>query len=80
MRRWFVLAFIAALLATAAIASCGVPLGAYRRTPPDGIDARVLATKATAPDFTLGGTTGSFHLADAIAKEHVLLVFYRGHW
>jgi len=64
---------------TAAIA-CDIPLGAIRRSPPTGIDARVAAAHAPAPDFSLQGTTGLFHLADALSKGHVLLVFYRGHW
>jgi hypothetical protein len=63
-----------------AFSACDVPLGAIRRSPPTGIDQRVVSSKAPAPDIVLGGTAGSFRLADALAKEHVLLVFYRGHW
>jgi hypothetical protein len=67
-------------VALAAASACDIPLGAIRRSPPTGIEARLAAARAPAPDFVLQGTTGSFHLADALAKGHVLLVFYRGHW
>jgi hypothetical protein len=73
------IAFLPALVFFALFA-CGIPLGAIRRSPPEGIDARVLAAQGAAPDFTLEGTTGRFHLADVVAGENVLLVFYRGHW
>jgi hypothetical protein len=60
--------------------ACGVPLGAIRRTPPAGIDGRIVARGAQAPPFTLEGTGGTFSLATVLATQHVLLVFYRGHW
>jgi hypothetical protein len=72
--------FSLGLLAALVLLACGIPLGAIRRSPPEGIDARVLAAGAMAPDFTLEGTSGRFHLADVLAGENVLLVFYRGHW
>lgn len=68
---------VAALLASVA---CGVPIGAIRRSPPAGLDARMAAAGPRAPAFTLEGTDGTFRLADVLATEHVLLVFYRGHW
>jgi hypothetical protein len=77
MRARFLVATLAALLGSAA---CGIPLGAIRRSPPAGLDARIAATGAHATDFTLEGTTGTFRLGDILANEHVLLVFYRGHW
>ena len=67
-------------IAVAAASACDIPLGALRRGPPTGIDARLAATRAPAPDFVLEGTAGTFRLADALARGHVLLVFYRGHW
>lgn len=34
-----------------------------------------------APDFTLpDANETSFHLAEACAKQPLVLVFYRGHW
>jgi hypothetical protein len=77
--RFALVRFVASLGVLVSL-GCGIPLGAIRRSPPDGIDARVLPARATAPDFTLEGTAGRFHLADAVARENVLLVFYRGHW
>ncbi len=68
------------LLAALGAGGCDAPLGAIRRSPPAGIDARVVAARTRAPDFTLAGTSGTFHLVDAVAKDNVLLVFYRGHW
>lgn len=70
----------AALVLVLSQLQCGIPLGAIRRSPPEGIDARVLPAHATAPDFTLEGTAGRFRMAEADAAENVLLVFYRGHW
>jgi hypothetical protein len=67
-------------VAVAAASACDIPIGAIRRSPPTGIEARLAAARAPAPDFTLEGTSGTFRLADALAKGHVLLVFYRGHW
>jgi hypothetical protein len=69
-----------AILATLSAVACGVPLGAIRRSPPSGIDARIVARGAAAPPFTLDGTGGTFRLAEVLATQHVLLVFYRGHW
>jgi hypothetical protein len=63
-----------------AVAACDAPLGAIRRGPPSGIEARVVAARAPAPPIHLEGTAGAFDLADAAGKESVLLVFYRGHW
>jgi hypothetical protein len=78
-----VLALLAPLVLACA-AGCDAPLGAFRRSPPSGIDARVLAARATAPAFaldgTLNGATVSFRLSDALSRDNVLLVFYRGHW
>jgi len=71
---------IPVLLSLSGVTGCDIPIGAIRRTPPSGIDARIAAVRSPAPDFTLEGTTGRFHLADALAKGPVLLVFYRGHW
>ena len=70
----------AAILALMAAGACGIPLGAIRRSPPAGLDSRIVASGVKAPVFTLEGTGGTFRLADALAKQHVLLVFYRGHW
>jgi hypothetical protein len=67
-------------LALAGANACDVPIGAIRRSPPTGIEAKVAPPSAPAPDFTLEGTLGPFHLADTLARGHVLLVFYRGHW
>ncbi len=82
MRPRAITALCAALLAASLLAAveCGIPIGAIRRSPPAGLDARIVATGAQAPGFTLEGTDGTFRLADVLAKEHVLLVFYRGHW
>jgi hypothetical protein len=81
MRRRVLLSIpIALALAFAGASACDVPIGAIRRSPPTGIEARVAPPNAPAPDFTLDGTLGPFHLADALAKGHVMLVFYRGHW
>jgi hypothetical protein len=68
------------LVALVTAGACGIPLGAIRRSPPAGLDGRIVASGASAPMFTLDGTGGAFRLADALAKQHVLLVFYRGHW
>ena len=70
----------AALTALLLMSGCDVPIGAVRRSPPAGLDARIVAPGAAAPTFTLEGTAGTFRLADALARDHVLLVFYRGHW
>ena len=80
MRRSVVLALSAVAAIVAIAAACDVPLGAIRRSPPAGIDARVVAAGAPAPPFTLAGTQGTFALADVLAHDHALLVFYRGHW
>jgi len=69
-----------ALVSLFAVTRCDAPLGAIRRSPPAGIAGRVVAARTPAPDFALDGTTGPFRLADAVAKDNVLLVFYRGHW
>lgn len=69
-----------ALAALLVLAGCDAPIGAMRRSPPTGIEGRVVAARAKAPMFALDGTTGPFHLTEALAKDHVLLVFYRGHW
>jgi peroxiredoxin len=47
-----------------------------------GIDVtHPAAPVATATLFTLPAGDGSqVALADVLAKDHVLLVFYRGHW
>ncbi len=82
MRRALVLLFPIACLAVLVCLAvdCGIPLGAIRRSPPEGIDARVLPVGAAAPDFSLEGTMGHFRMADAANAGNVLLVFYRGHW
>jgi hypothetical protein len=74
------LRFSLVALVTLVTLACGIPLGALRRSPPEGIDARVLSPGGAAPDFVLEGTGGRIHLADVVAGENVLLVFYRGHW
>lgn len=57
------------------------PAEARRDSVPEGIFERALAEGATAPDFTLEGSTGAFTLADALSKTtYVVLVFYRGAW
>ena len=71
---------ILALLLLVTSAGCDAPIGAIRRSPPTGIDARVVAASAQAPDFTLKGTAGTFVLSGVTAQENALLVFYRGHW
>jgi hypothetical protein len=57
------------------------PVNPARGEPPPAI-ADALAVGAPAPGVELpmvaGGTRGTFHLADALAKERALLVFYRG--
>ena len=59
----------------------GFPPEARRDTPPEGIFERALAEGASAPDFTLTGSTGAFTLTDALSKTaYVVLVFYRGAW
>jgi hypothetical protein len=68
------------LLSLAGTAACDAPLGAIRRSPPKGIEARAAAADAKAPDFTLQGTTGAVALSEVLAHDDVLLVFYRGHW
>jgi hypothetical protein len=62
------------------LGACDVPLGAIRRSPPPGIDARAVGAGTRAPPFALEGTQGTFRLGDAVASGNVLLVFYRGHW
>ena len=69
-----------ALLLLVTATGCDIPIGAIRRSPPAGIDARVLAVGMPAPGFTLKGTAGSFALSEVVAHDNVLLVFYRGHW
>jgi hypothetical protein len=69
-----------ALLALGAATGCDAPIGAIRRSPPKGIEARTLAAGAQAPGFALSGTAGSFVLSDVVAHDNALLVFYRGHW
>lgn len=34
----------------------------------------------TASDFTAATQLGSFSLGETLKQEHVVLVFYRGHW
>ena len=81
MKRALLLIPLAVLgLFTLALTRCDAPLGAIRRSPPAGISARVIAARTPAPDFSLSGTAGSFRLSEAVAKDNVLLVFYRGHW
>ena len=63
-----------------ALAGCDIPIGAIRRSPPAGIDARAVASASPAPSFTLSGTAGTFVLSDVLAHDNALLVFYRGHW
>jgi hypothetical protein len=63
-----------------ALAGCDIPLGAIRRSPPAGIDARAAAAAAQAPSFTLAGTAGPFVLSDVLTHDNALIVFYRGHW
>ena len=64
----------------AGVAGCDIPLGAIRRSPPAGIEARAVAASAQAPDVQLAGTNGPFALRDVLSRENALLVFYRGHW
>ncbi len=69
------------LLLLAGAPACDIPpVGALRRSPPSGIEARVKSADTPAPDVSLVGTQGPFILSGALAKENVLLVFYRGHW
>ena len=70
----------AAASALVAVAACDIPLGAIRRSPPTGLDARIKSSGAPAADFTLDATTGRVALADVLAHGTALLVFYRGHW
>jgi len=44
------------------------------------IHPRAGALQATAPAFDAPAQTGTFSLPAALAREHVVLVFYRGHW
>ncbi len=67
-------------LAFVVLAGCDAPIGAIRRSPPDDIATRVLATHAKAPPIVLEGTQGPYKLADALTQGPALLVFYRGHW
>jgi hypothetical protein len=78
VRSWLRLGVLASMLLS--VAACDVPIGAIRRKPPAGIDARVLAAESQAPPVTLTGTGGPFVLADVVAHDNALLVFYRGHW
>jgi hypothetical protein len=59
------------------------PVNPTRQAPPPTI-ASALAIGARAPDVDLpvvrGESDGRFHLAEALAKERALLVFYRGDW
>jgi hypothetical protein len=71
---------VAVTAAVAGIASCDAPIGAMRRSPPEGVEARAISASAWAPDFRLEGTQGPFALEGAVADENALLVFYRGHW
>jgi hypothetical protein len=71
---------VVALLVLAGTAGCDIPIGALRRGPPEGIDARAIRAATWAPDFRLEGTRGPFSLFDAVAHDSALLVFYRGHW
>lgn len=81
MKRSLLLIPLAVLgLFTLALTRCDAPLGAIRRSPPAGISTRVIAARTPAPDFSLSGTAGPFRLSEAVAKDNVLLVFYRGHW
>ncbi len=68
------------LVSLAGTAACDVPLGAIRRSPPKGIEARAAAADAKAPEFKLQGTTGTVALSEVLAHDDALLVFYRGHW
>ena len=67
-------------IAILVVAGCDAPLGAIRRSPPDDIAGRVLATRAKAPPIALEGTQGPYRLADTLTQGPALLVFYRGHW
>lgn len=67
-------------LAFLVLAACDAPIGAIRRSPPDDIASRVLATRTKAPPIALEGTQGLYKLADALTQGPQLLVFYRGHW
>ena len=71
---------LAIALVVALVAGCDAPLGAIRRSPPEGIDARAVSASAWAPEFRLEGTRGPFTLSAAVAHDNALLVFYRGHW
>ncbi len=73
-------ALVLTLASLFTLSGCDAPLGAIRRSPPSGIDARVVAARTLAPDFVLAGTAGPLRLSDATVKDNVLLVFYRGHW
>ncbi len=55
----------------------GFPPEVMRRSPPEGIEDRALATDQPAPPLSLPSTGGGFELA---ANGHYLLLFYRGHW
>jgi hypothetical protein len=36
--------------------------------------------ETTAPSFSAPAQTGTFSLGDTLKREHVVIVFYRGHW
>jgi hypothetical protein len=62
------------------VLGCDAPIGAIRRTPPEGVEVRALVASSWAPDFRLEGTRGPYSLMAAVAHDNALLVFYRGHW
>lgn len=59
------------------------PVNPTRETPPPAV-ASALDKGASAPAVELatisGGSRSNVHLADVLAKERALLVFYRGDW
>ena len=70
--------------ATAYQPSGSKPANAKRAAPLPAMVASALDVGAKAPAVQLasvsGTTRGEFHLADVLAKERALIVFYRGDW
>lgn len=77
--------FTTLLVAAAALAAAST-LGAQELGPKDGAglaptDTGRVQPGQPAPDFTLRAFDGSrVTLSDLRGRQHVILVFYRGHW
>lgn len=57
--------------------AAGYPPEAARKSPPPGIEQRVLGIGSAAPEINASSTAGRFAMAEG--RRHVL-VFYRGAW